>query len=112
MSHLLRAAVAAGLLAGLSACATTKGEEPAAAPAAAKPLPRGLEASGEAFASTYQPMPSRPTALVGGTAPLVGQVVETATGHDLAPAAYVAGVAVVALAALRSWPETAFGKLS
>jgi hypothetical protein len=35
----------------------------------------------------------------------------TATGHDLAPAAYVAGVAVVALAALRSWPETAFGAL-
>ncbi len=51
------------------------------------------------------------TALVGGTAPLVGQVIATATGHDLAPAAYVAGVAVVALAALRSWPETAFGAL-
>nr|WP_253942394.1 MFS transporter [Nocardioides sp. zg-1230] len=51
------------------------------------------------------------TALVGGTAPLVGQVVETATGHDFAPAAYVAGVAVVALAALRAWPETAFGDL-
>jgi MHS family proline/betaine transporter-like MFS transporter len=51
------------------------------------------------------------TALVGGTAPLMGQVIATATGHDLAPAAYVAGVAVVALAALRSWPETAFGAL-
>ena len=51
------------------------------------------------------------TALVGGTAPLVDQVLFLATGFEDAPALYVAIVGCVALATARSWPETAFEDL-
>ena len=51
------------------------------------------------------------TALVGGTAPLVGQTLVATTGRDLAPAAYVAAVALVAAAVMWSYPETAFDEL-
>ncbi|WP_375163876.1 amidohydrolase [Phenylobacterium sp.] len=65
MPHIVRAALAASLAASLAACATTPeaGDKPAAA--ARKPLPRGLEAGADAFASTYRPLPGRPTAIVG-----------------------------------------------
>lgn len=66
MPQILRAAIAASLAAGLAACAATA-EGPPKATASAKPLPKGLEASGEAFASTYRPLPGRPTAIVGAT---------------------------------------------
>ena len=66
------AVAAASLLAlGLSACATSGGKPPAAKPAEkadSKPLARGLDATlSSGFPSTYQPLPSRPTALVGAT---------------------------------------------
>jgi MFS transporter, MHS family, proline/betaine transporter len=48
------------------------------------------------------------TALVGGTAPLVDQVLFLATGLEEAPALYVLVVGCLALATARSWPETAF----
>ena len=51
------------------------------------------------------------SALLGGTAPLVDQILVTVTGFDLAPAMYVGGVALLALLALRTWPETAFSEL-
>jgi len=51
------------------------------------------------------------TALVGGTAPLVDQVLFLATGFEEAPALYVVVVGCLALAAARSWPETAFQEL-
>jgi MHS family proline/betaine transporter-like MFS transporter len=51
------------------------------------------------------------TALVGGTAPLVDQVLFMATGLEVAPALYVVAVGCLALAAARSWPETAFRAL-
>ena len=64
------AATAASLLAlGLAACATsgtTSPSQPAAKPvekAEAKPLPKGLDGQASSgFPSTYQPLPSRPTA--------------------------------------------------
>ncbi|MGA0606996.1 amidohydrolase [Phenylobacterium sp. VNQ135] len=59
--------MAASLAAGLAACATTSEEPTKPAAAAGKPLPPGLEASADAFASTYRPLPGRPTALVGAT---------------------------------------------
>ena len=51
------------------------------------------------------------TALVGGTAPLVDQVLFLATGFEEAPALYVMIVGCLALATARSWPETAFREL-
>jgi MHS family proline/betaine transporter-like MFS transporter len=51
------------------------------------------------------------TALVGGTAPLVDQVLFLATGFEEAAALYVVVVGCVALATARSWPETAFEDL-
>jgi MFS transporter, MHS family, proline/betaine transporter len=51
------------------------------------------------------------TALVGGTAPFVDQVLFVATGHESAPAWYVTVVAALALAAAWSWRETAFSDL-
>ena len=51
------------------------------------------------------------TALVGGTAPLVDQVLFLATGFEQAPALYVVVVCGLALATARSWPETAFREL-
>jgi MHS family proline/betaine transporter-like MFS transporter len=51
------------------------------------------------------------TAVVGGTAPLVDQVLFLATGFEEAPALYVVIVGCLALATARSWPETAFQDL-
>jgi hypothetical protein len=48
------------------------------------------------------------TALVGGTAPVVDQILVTALKLDVAPGVYVSLVACLALLALRRWPETAF----
>lgn len=76
MPHILKAAVAASLAASLAACATTPDEAAKPAPAAKSALPKGLEARGDVFASTYQPLPGRPTAIVGGT-------VLTATGQRI-----------------------------
>jgi len=79
-------AAAVSLLAlGLSACASTSGTgaKPggtAAKPAEKvenKPLPKGLDGStSTGFPSTYMPLPSRPTAIVGAT-------VLTATGQQI-----------------------------
>jgi imidazolonepropionase-like amidohydrolase len=69
MSLLRKAAVAAALLA-LCGCATTnantKAQSPPAKPA---PLAKGLDpaASRDPFPSTYRPLPSRPTAIVGAS---------------------------------------------
>ena len=73
--------VAFGLLAiGLSACATTSPSASSAKPAEkaeAKPLPKGLDGQASSgFPSTYQPLPSRPTAFVGAT-------ILTATGQQI-----------------------------
>ncbi len=51
------------------------------------------------------------TALIGGTAPWVDQLLVTTVGAGTVPGLYVALVALVALAALRRWPETAFKAL-
>jgi MHS family proline/betaine transporter-like MFS transporter len=51
------------------------------------------------------------TAILGGTAPLVDQVLVTVTGYDVLPAVYAAVVAVLALLALSSRPETACSEL-
>ena len=48
------------------------------------------------------------TALIGGTAPLVAQLLVTLVDLEAAPGIYVAVMAGLALIALRSWPETAF----
>jgi MFS transporter, MHS family, proline/betaine transporter len=48
------------------------------------------------------------TALVGGTAPAVDQILVTALNLDVAPGVYVSAVACLALLALWRWPETAF----
>ena len=52
------------------------------------------------------------TALIGGTAPWVDQMLVDLSGADIAPGIYVAVVALVALFVLRRWPETAFRPLS
>jgi MHS family proline/betaine transporter-like MFS transporter len=51
------------------------------------------------------------TALVGGTAPLIDQLLYVGTGLEVAPAIYAALVGCLALAAIWSWPETAFEPL-
>jgi imidazolonepropionase-like amidohydrolase len=70
MKLLLRAAAAAALVVGLAACATTQTtpHEAKAAPPP-KPLAKGLDpvASANPFPSTYRPLPSHPTAIVGAT---------------------------------------------
>jgi imidazolonepropionase-like amidohydrolase len=82
MTRWRQTAAAVSLLAlGLSACATTSTPKPDAAKPAekveAKPLPKGLDgAASTGFPSTYQPLPSRPTVLVGAT-------VLTATGQQI-----------------------------
>ena len=48
------------------------------------------------------------TALVGGTAPAVDQILVTTLGLDAAPGLYASLVACLALLALWRWPETAF----
>jgi MHS family proline/betaine transporter-like MFS transporter len=50
------------------------------------------------------------TALIGGTAPWLGQVL-VGLGADLAVGGYVTVVALLALLALWKWPETAFVEL-
>jgi MFS transporter, MHS family, proline/betaine transporter len=52
------------------------------------------------------------TAVLGGTAPLVEQILVTVTGFDLIPAVYVTVVAAVALFALAGRPETAASELA
>jgi hypothetical protein len=48
------------------------------------------------------------TALVGGTAPAIDQILVARLNLDLAPGVYASVVACLALLALRRWPETAF----
>jgi MHS family proline/betaine transporter-like MFS transporter len=48
------------------------------------------------------------TALIGGTAPVVDQILVAALSLDVAPGVYVSVVACLALVALWRWPETAF----
>jgi MHS family proline/betaine transporter-like MFS transporter len=51
------------------------------------------------------------TALVGGTAPWIAQIVVKLTGSEAAPGLYVVAIGCLALVALRGWPETAFTDL-
>ena len=51
------------------------------------------------------------TALLGGTAPLVSQALVESTGLAVSPGIYLAAAAIVAILAVRSWPETAFATL-
>jgi MHS family proline/betaine transporter-like MFS transporter len=51
------------------------------------------------------------TALVGGTGPLVNQLLFLATGSQVVPVLYVMSVGCVALLVARRWPETAFRPL-
>jgi imidazolonepropionase-like amidohydrolase len=72
MKRLASAALAALAAAALSGCATTatNSHEAKAQPARpAAPLPKGLDpqASSNPFPSTYRPLPSRPTAIVGAS---------------------------------------------
>ena len=48
------------------------------------------------------------TALVGGTGPVIDQLLVTRLNVDVAPGLYVSLVACLALVALWRWPETAF----
>jgi MHS family proline/betaine transporter-like MFS transporter len=48
------------------------------------------------------------TALVGGTAPVIDQILVAAFHRDIAPGVYLSVVACLALLALWRWPETAF----
>jgi len=51
------------------------------------------------------------TALIGGTAPWIAQILVRVTGAEAAPGVYVAAIGSLALVALWKWPETAFGDL-
>ena len=51
------------------------------------------------------------TALVGGTAPGIDQILVGVTAGELAPGVYVAAIGCLALIALWKWPETAFSTL-
>ena len=48
------------------------------------------------------------TAVLGGTAPVISQILVTTFNFAAAPGVYVSLVACLALLALRRWPETAF----
>jgi MFS transporter, MHS family, proline/betaine transporter len=48
------------------------------------------------------------SALLGGTTPVVDQILVTTLNVDLAPGLYAALAACLALLALWRWPETAF----
>lgn len=48
------------------------------------------------------------TALLGGTAPVIDQILVTTLDLEVAPGLYVSLVACLALLALWRWPETAF----
>lgn len=69
--RVLETAIALVAAAALSGCATTRpaAKTPATEASKPKPLPKGLDSArnGDPFASTYRPMPSRPTALVDAT---------------------------------------------
>lgn len=69
--RVLETAIALIAAAALSGCATTApaAKKPAAETAKPKPLPKGLDSArnGDPFASTYRPLPSRPTALIDAT---------------------------------------------
>ena len=68
--RVLETAIALVAAAALSGCATTAPtKKPATETSKPKPLPKGLDSArnGDPFASTYRPMPSRPTALVDAT---------------------------------------------
>ena len=52
-----------------------------------------------------------PTALIGGTAPWIAQILVTVTAAEAAPGVYVAAIGCLALVALWRWPETAFRNL-
>ena len=51
------------------------------------------------------------TALIGGTAPWIAQIIVTMTAAEAAPGVYVAVIGSLALVALWRWPETAFQDL-
>jgi MHS family proline/betaine transporter-like MFS transporter len=51
------------------------------------------------------------TALIGGTAPWIAQILVRVTAAEAAPGVYVAAIGSLALGALWRWPETAFRKL-
>ncbi|MET1007799.1 MAG: MFS transporter [Propionibacteriaceae bacterium] len=51
------------------------------------------------------------TAFVGGTGPLISQLIVTRTAIEAAPGGYLAVVAALAVVALWGWPETAFQDL-
>ena len=51
------------------------------------------------------------TALIGGTAPWIDQILVRVTAGELAPGVYVAAIGSLALLALWKWPETAFSDL-
>jgi MFS transporter, MHS family, proline/betaine transporter len=72
----------------------------------AEMFPTGMRATGLALTAGLA------SALVGGTAPFVDQVLFQATGRAGAPMLYVAVAAVVAFGCVWTWPETAFGDLS
>jgi Imidazolonepropionase and related amidohydrolases len=63
------AVVAAAALSGCATSAATSKPNGAQAAQSGKSLPKGLDSArnGDPFASTYRPLPSRPTALVGAT---------------------------------------------
>jgi MFS transporter, MHS family, proline/betaine transporter len=48
------------------------------------------------------------TALIGGTAPVIDQILVAAFHLEIAPGVYLSLVACLALLALWRWPETAF----
>lgn len=48
------------------------------------------------------------TALLGGTAPVIDQILVTTLNLDIAAGVYVSLVGCLALVALWRWPETAF----
>ena len=51
------------------------------------------------------------TALIGGTAPWIAQILVRVTRAETAPGVYVAAIGSLALVALWRWPETAFRNL-
>jgi MHS family proline/betaine transporter-like MFS transporter len=65
-------------------------------------FPTALRATGMAMTAGLA------TALVGGTAPAVDQILVTALNLDAAPGGYLSVVACLALFALWRWPETTF----
>jgi MHS family proline/betaine transporter-like MFS transporter len=65
-------------------------------------FPTALRATGLAMTAGLA------TALVGGTAPAVDQILVTTLNLNAAPCVYVSIAACLALLALWRWPETAF----